>query len=141
MSLHTRARFLLVVSVVFGLYSLLWGLAPFPLVNFPARLILDSADWPVDNLYAELDKNTMLLSAIGAGLLGAVSVFLGKIVVPALKEGNKPIINATILAMVVWYVIDSVGSIAAGVSSNVVFNSIYLALVLLPLVGIKSDEV
>ncbi len=82
----------------------------------------------------------MLLSAIGAGLLGAVSVFLGKIVVPAVKDGNKSIINATILAMCVWYAIDGVGSIAAGVSSNVVFNSVYLALVLIPLVGIKENK-
>ncbi|NOY83950.1 MAG: hypothetical protein GXO96_03835 [Nitrospirae bacterium] len=140
MSLHARAKFLFVVSIIFGLYSFLWGLAPFPTVNFPARLILDAADWPIDNLSTELDRNTMFLSAIGAGLLRAISIFLGKIVVPAVKEGNKSIINATILAMSVWYTIDGIGSIAAGVSQNVIFNSIYLVLVLIPLVGIKENK-
>ena len=140
MSLNTRAKFLMIVSIVFFVYSLLWGLAPFSEINVPARLILDLADWPVDNLASPLDKNTMWLSAIGAGLLCAVSIFLGGIVVPALKEGNKSIIRTTILAMIVWYIIDSVGSVAAGVSSNVFFNSIYLTLVLIPLVGVGKNQ-
>ncbi len=141
MSLNTRANFLMVVSIIFGIYSLLWGLAPFAGFNIPARFILDFSDWPIDNLSAPLDRNTMWLSAIAAGLLGAVSIFLGRIVVPALKEGNRPVIHATILAMMVWYILDSAGSMAAGVSSNVVFNSIYLALVLIPLVCINKNAV
>ncbi len=141
MSLQLRAKFMMVVSIVFGIYSLLWATAPFDTINFPARLILDSADWPVDNLFSPLDKETQLLSAIGSGLLAAIAIFLGGIVVPAIREGNRPVIRTTIVAMVVWYIIDGVGSIASGVGSNVIFNSIYLALVLIPLVGAKkSDE-
>ena len=140
MSLNARANFLMIVSITFALYSLLWGLAPFSDINMPARFILDLADWPVDNLSTPLDKNTMWLSSIGAGLLAAISIFLGGIVVPALKEGNQSIINTTILAMIVWYIIDGLGSIAAGVTSNVFFNSIYLALVLIPLVCIDKSK-
>ncbi len=140
MSLNTRANFLMVVSVIFAIYSLLWGLAPFSEFNISARFILDLADWPINNLDSPLDKNTMWLSAIGAGLLATVSVFLGGIVVPAIREKNTRIINITILAMLVWYVIDSAGSMAAGVGSNVFFNSIYLALVLTPLVCMGIDK-
>ncbi|VAW97769.1 hypothetical protein MNBD_GAMMA20-2242 [hydrothermal vent metagenome] len=141
MSRHLRAKSMMMVSVVFGIYSLLWATAPFDAINFPARLILDSADWPVDNLFSPLDKETQLLSAIGSGLLAAVAIFLGGIVVPAIREGNRSVIRTTIVAMVAWYIIDGVGSIASGAGSNVIFNSIYLALVLIPLVGAKkSDE-
>lgn len=140
MSLNTRANFLMVVSIIFAIYSLLWGLAPFSEFNISARFILDLADWPIDNLEIPLDRNTMWLSAIGAGLLAAVSVFLGGLVVPAIRERNIRIINTTILAMSLWYVIDSAGSIAAGVISNVFFNSIYLVLVLIPLVCIGKNE-
>jgi len=140
MSLNARANFLMIVSVAFFIYSLLWGLAPFSEIDFPARFILDLADWQIDKLDAPLDTNTMWLSAIGAGLLAAVSIFLGGIVVPAIRERNTRIINTTILAMGIWYVIDGVGSIAAGVTSNIFFNSIYLALVLIPLVCIGKNE-
>ncbi len=114
--------------------------APVHCFSLSARIILDLADWPIDSLSTPLDRNTMWLSAVGAGLLAAVSIFLGGIVVPALKEGNRPIIRTTIIAMSVWYIIDNIGSIAAGVSSNVVFNSIYFALILIPLLGIGKNQ-
>ncbi len=140
MSLNTRANFLMVVSIVFVIYSLLWALAPFSGINIPARLIIDFADWPMGNFDVPLDRNTMWLSAIGAGLLAAVSVFLGGIVVPAIKARDTRTTNVTILAMGLWYVIDSAGSFAAGVNSNVFFNSIFLALVLIPIVGIEKSD-
>ena len=63
MSLATRARLMKVVAVVFFLYAILWGLAPFPEFNLPARLILDMSNWPVDSLSTPLDQNTQWLSA------------------------------------------------------------------------------
>jgi len=140
MSRNTRSKFMIIVSIMFAVYSVLWGLAPFENLNFPARIILDLADWPLDNYSKPLDKNTKLLSAIGAGLLGAVSIFLGGIVVPAIRENNKSIIRTTILAMTAWYIIDGIGSMASGVTSNIVFNSIYLGLVLVPLLWKETEE-
>ncbi len=131
---------MMIVAIIFAAFSVFWATAPFTTINLPARFILDLSDWPLDNLSAQLDKNIMWLSAIGAGLLGAIAIFLGGIVAPAIKEGNKPIIHTTILAMVFWYVIDSAGSIASGVASNVFFNSIYLALVLIPLIGAGKNK-
>ncbi len=140
MSRSTRSKFMLLISGIFAFYAVLWGIAPYESINFPSRLILDSLDWPIDNLSTPLDKNTMLLSAIGAGLLGAIAVFLGGIVAPAIKEGNKTIMHTAISAMLVWYVIDGAGSIATGVASNVVFNSVYLALILTPLLWKDKEE-
>ena len=140
MSRNTRSKLMLLVAGVFAFYAVLWGLAPYESVNFPSRLILDSLDWPIDNLSTPLDKNTMLLSAIGAGLLGAIAVFLGGIVAPAIQEGNKSIMRAAVVAMLVWYFIDGVGSIASGVASNVVFNSVYLVLILIPLLWKDLEE-
>ncbi len=140
MSLDTRAKFMMVVAITFFIYSILWALAPYPSINLPARLILDLADWPLDNLATPLDRNTQWLSAIGAGVLAAISVFLGGIVVPAIKKADTSVTRTTILAMVVWYVIDSTGSVASGVSSNVFFNTIYLVLVLIPLIRINPND-
>ena len=139
MTRDLRAKLMMGIAIVFAIYSILWGLAPYESVNLPARFILDVSDWPFDKLSLPLDRNTMWLSSISAGLLFAVSVFLGGIVVPAIREGNQAIIRTTILAMVAWYLIDSVGSVAAGVASNAFFNTIYLVLVLIPLLG-KADS-
>lgn len=77
---------------------------------------------------------------ISAGLLASISIFLGGIVVPALKRHDISIIRTTKIAMITWYIIDSTGSIAAGVSSNVFFNTIYSVLVLIPLVCINKKS-
>jgi len=131
---------MMIVAVIFFIYSVLWALAPYPSINLPARYILDLSDWPLDNLESPLDRNTQWLSSIAAGILVAVSIFLGGIVVPAIKERNISIIRTTIIAMVTWYLIDSIGSVASGVASNVFFNSIYLVLILIPLLGIENSS-
>ncbi len=114
--------------------------ASYESINLPARFLIDFLDWPLDKTSLAFDRNTMWLSSIGAGLLAAVAIFLGGIVAPAIKEGNQSIIRTTTVAMVVWYLIDSIGSIAAGVPSNAVFNTIFLALILLPLWSGPSEE-
>jgi hypothetical protein len=53
------------------------------------------------------------------------------IVYPAVRDGPKPIIKTAIIAGIVWFVVDSAGSIAAGVPANAVLN----AITLIPLIG------
>lgn len=140
MSLNTRANFMQVVAVIFFIYSVLWATAPFVEINLPARLILDAADWPIDSLSDPLGRDAKWLSAIGAGVLAAMSVLLGGVVAPAIRQGNVSVARMTIIAIIAWYLIDGIGSIAAGVGSNVFFNTIYLVLVLAPLLCIKSGQ-
>ena len=139
MSLSNRAKAVKIISIVLIVYSILWGLAPYKGINISARFILDLSDWPLDNLDQELSRNVMWLTAISAGLLGAISVFFYGIIAPAVKRGDKSIINSAIVAMFLWYFIDSVGSIVAGVASNAVFNTLYLVLILTPIIGIKTN--
>ena len=138
MSLHFRSRFMMVIAAIFFIYAMLWALAPYSSFNLPARLILDISDWPLNNFTVPLDRNTQWLSSIAAGLLAALAIFFGGVVAPAIKQRNTVITRKAILAMVVWYIIDNAGSIASGVVSNVVFNSVYLALVLIPLIGVEQ---
>jgi hypothetical protein len=135
MSAETRSRFMMIIAIIFTLYSLLWGLAPYESVNLPARFILDVSDWPFDKTMVALDRNTQWLSSISAGLLLAISIILAGIVAPAIKAENQSIIRTTIVAFIAWYLVDSIGSVAAGVPSNAFFNTIYLVLVLIPLWG------
>ncbi|MBL1276950.1 MAG: hypothetical protein COB30_012770 [Ectothiorhodospiraceae bacterium] len=137
MSLELRSKLMVIVSVVLGIYAIIWGVAPYTSYNISARVLLDILDWPLDNMAAELDRNTKWLSAIGAGLLAAVAIFLGGIVAPALKRGDEAIIKVAFWAIMAWYIIDGLGSLAVGITSNVIFNTFYLVLMIGPLVGIN----
>lgn len=116
------------------------GLAPLDNLNLPSRLTLDLVDWPIDNYSIPIDTKTKFLSAIEAGLLDAISVFLDGIVVPAIRDGNESMIRTTIFAMTFWCVTEGIGSIASRDAYNVVFNSIYLSLVLAPLLWKDTEK-
>ena len=138
MSLELRFKLIRIVAIVLALYAVIWGLAPFTPINISARFLLDVLDWPIDNTAQALDRNTKWLSAIGASLLAAIAVLLWGIIAPALKRGDAEVARTALLAFVAWYVIDGAGSIAAGVHSNVVFNTIYLVAMIGPLIGMPK---
>jgi len=136
---QTSAKLMKIVAWGFIGFAVVWGLAPYEPINEPSRILIDILDWPYGDAPAAIDRNTMWLSSIGAGLVVAISIMLLGIVVPALENSNKPVIRTTIIAFTAWYVVDGVGSIASGVASNVFFNSILLTGVLVPLLLIRLD--
>ncbi len=139
MTLELSSKLMAIVSVVLGIYALIWGVAPYTSYNLSARILLDVLDWPLDNMANELDRNTKWLSAIGAGLLASVAIFLGGIVAPALKRGDAAIIKVAFWEIMAWYIIDGLGSLAVGITSNVIFNTFYLVLMIGPLIGINYE--
>ena len=140
MSLEFRSSLMRFVAVALAFYSIVWGLAPYASFNISARFLLDTLDWPIDNTSAALDSNTMWLSAIGAGLLAAVAILLWGVVAPALARGDREVARTTLIAFLTWYFIDGAGSIRVGIISNVVFNTIYLIPMVIPLIGIAKKR-
>jgi len=140
MTPETSAKTITAVSWGFLLFAFVWGLAPYTTINAPARLLLDVLDWPPGTATAALDRNTMWLSSIGAGLTVLVSILLLGIVVPAIRAGDRRVIRVTIWAAIGWFVVDGAGSIASGVASNVFFNAFLLAGMLVPLMAVKIKQ-
>ena len=138
MSLDLRFKLMRMVALILGFYALIWATAPFTSMNISARFLLDLLDWPLDSINVPLERNTKWLSAIGAGLLAMVAILLWGIVAPALKKGDRAVAQTTLLAILVWYIIDGVGSIAVGIVSNVVFNTLYLIAMVIPLIGMPK---
>lgn len=140
MSLEFRAKFMQLNAITFIVFGLVWGLAPYVSINLPSRFIIDLLDWPLDNLSAQLSRDVMWLTSIGAGLTIAFSIFLYGVVAPAIKHNDKNIIRTTIIATTAWFIIDSTGSIVSGVASNAFFNSLFFVLLMIPLLGIKPEK-
>jgi len=139
MTPKTSATFMRIVAYGFLAFAAIWALAPYAPVSAPARLLLDLLHWPLGDAPAQLSQNTMWLSSIGAGLVVALSVFLLGLVAPALENGDRRTIRVAMMAIIGWYVVDSAGSVASGVASNAVFNTIFLIAVLVPLLMVKHE--
>ncbi len=139
MTPQNSAKTIRYVAYAFIGFAVIWGLAPYQGINWPSRALLDLLNWPFGDGAPVFSQSEMWLSSIGAGLTFAISVMLIGIVAPAAKKMDRNTIRVTIWAFIVWYLVDSVGSVASGVPSNALFNLILLVAILVPLVLIKDD--
>jgi len=103
------------------------------------NFLYDMVDWPMDGAATVIFEQTRLLGAISGGVFASWSVLLILIVAPAIARGDEEIRRAAVTAILVWFFIDSAGSLAAGFPVNAAFNSVYLASLLAPLLMVKKN--
>jgi len=140
MTPKTSAILIKLAAWGFLAFAFIWALAPYGAISEPARLLLDLLDWPLGDAAPALSRSEMWLSSVGAGLVAAISIMLLGIVVPAIKRSDRKTVRVTIWAFVGWYIIDSAGSVASGVASNAVFNTLFLIAILVPLMALRYDK-
>ncbi|MEE9321905.1 MAG: hypothetical protein V3U76_15780 [Granulosicoccus sp.] len=120
-------------------FATIWITAAIPGFDRPGKLLIDMLDWPLDGNHNELSQDARWLSAIGAGLTASLGVMLLLVVVPGLKAGIASVRSGALIAITVWYVVDSVGSVTAGVPSNAFFNTIFYLALVIPLWMARTD--
>ncbi len=140
MTPHNSARMVQFTTWMFIAFAFVWGLAPYTAINEPARLLIDLLDWPPGDASPVLSRSQMWLSSIGAGLVFAICIFLLGIVVPAVRRSDKKTARVTLWAFLGWFIVDGVGSAASGVHSNILFNSILLAGIVIPLLLLRYEN-
>lgn len=138
MSPLAAAGLMRLVAVSFFLFGLIFASVAFAPLAAPGLFLLDLLKWPLDGDPAALSQEARWLSAIGGGVLAAFAVFMHMIVAPGLAREDGEIRRAAIAAILVWFVIDSAGSVAAGAASNAVFNAGFMALYLAPILLARS---
>lgn len=122
-----------ITAVVVGSFGPVFFLGTMRPTLEPARLTLDILSWPVDGGTTYASADTRFLSALTGGFLlgwGVMIWFLSSWVYDAAPEGVRRTVLAGILS---WFVLDSLGSIASGNPSNVLFNLVVLLIAVGPL--------
>lgn len=118
------------IVIGFGLVTVLGAL---PATSAPVILLVDLVFWPVDDLQRVSAPETRLLWAISGGILTGWGVLLWQIST-RLYPQDPALARTLILSSVsVWFVVDSLGSIAAGAPLNAVLNIGFLLLFFVPL--------
>lgn len=140
MSPKNSAKTIRIVAILFIIFAIIWGLAPYQAINAPSRVLLDILDWPFGDASPTFTGSEMWLSSIGAGLTAAISIMLIGIVAPAVEKSDRKTARVTILAFIIWYIVDSVGSVVSGIPSNAFFNLILLIAILIPLSCVKYED-
>ncbi len=133
---RTRARYrsyLTVTAVVVGSFGPVFALGSELATSGPAAWTLDLLDWPLDGQQDYAAQTTRFLSAVAGGFLlgwGLTIYALRAWVYDSAPEGVR---RSVVVGLVAWFVLDSVGSVAAGAPSNVVGNVIVLLLAVGPM--------
>lgn len=114
-------------------FGLLIALAAHPATAAPTMLLADLLIWPFDGNPTLPEQTARLVSAIAGGVMAGWGVMFWMVasqVLPDRPEVGRRLILASLL---VWFVIDSTGSLAAGVPLNIAGNLLFLAAFLIPL--------
>lgn len=124
---------LVVTAIVVGVFGPIFSLATKSQTDELARLSLDLLAWPVDGGQVYSDDSMRFLSALTGGFLfgwGVMILCLRQWVYDLAPDQTRRAIVAGLLA---WFFLDSIGSLSAGVPSNVMFNILVLFFALGPL--------
>jgi hypothetical protein len=133
-----RARFWLRAAaatvVVFGGLIVLGA---HPATAWPVASMADLIFWPFDGRQTVGAPATRLLSAITGGVMVGWGVMLWLVADRLLPR--DPHLAAALIrnGSTSWFIVDSLGSLAAGAPLNVLGNAVFLAIFLLPLARLR----
>lgn len=138
----TAANLLKFIGWGFILFGIAFVSLAFAGYDGPAQKLLILFDWQTLSHDQVMTRNARwwagILSGLSAGF-GALYVF---VVAPLLTAGHAPSARIArrggLIAVCIWMVIDSAGSYAAGVPSNVVMNALFFAMIAGPLWAVRT---
>ncbi len=133
MQVQTRIVWLKVASDILIVFGLLTAMASLAAMAGPTSFLADLIFWPVDGSQAISSETDRLLAAITGGLctgLGVLFYLLTTKLYPSDPKLTRLLISTSLGS---WFVVDSLGSVAAGAPLNALFNLGFLMLFLPPL--------
>ena len=133
MQAQTRILWLKIASDLLIIFGLLTALASIASLAAPTSLLVDLIFWPIDGGQAVASDTAHLLAAITGGLttgLGVLFYLMTTRLMPIDPKLTRLLMSASLGS---WFIVDSLGSIAADASLNVLFNALFAALFMIPL--------
>lgn len=140
MNLESRIRWLKIASGITMGFGILIAAAAIPALKAPTVLLLDLIYFPVDGAQTMADPASRLFSAVTGGVLtgwGLMAWLIANDLMPEQPELARRIV---LLSIGTWFVIDSSMSIAAGAPLNALFNTGFLAMFCLPVLGLRGPR-
>lgn len=114
------------------LFALMISLGSHPSTDLLYRWFSDFIFLPIGDPVSELTEEARLLAAILGGIMTGFAIFVWMLT-DALIDENPLLLRKIIMTvMAVWFVVDGTGSFAAGAWVNVIANTGFLAMFVVP---------
>ena len=132
-SMRIIGWFSLLIAVVFA-----WGSVFDP--GGLNDLFLQHAATGENGIAGVATQEAKLVMAVAGGVFGGRVGFYLFISAPGIEQQNPMIRRGTILAFLIWFLIDSSASIGTGNATNAVLNIVVLAFYLWPVLLVKKSN-
>ena len=140
MELHRQRRGLRFAAGIVIASGFLIVLGAHPATGLPVRMLVDLLVWPMDSGETLSGGDARLLAAISGGVLAGWGLMIWHLAGSPLERDPDGIRRAITQATLIWFVVDTGGSIAAGAPLNGVSNLLYLWLLLWPLRRVRRPQ-
>ena len=133
MSIHAAASWLKGACAVLIGFGIVIALAALPGLATPIAFLVDLVFWPVDGMPTASGPEARLWRAICGGLLIGWGLMIWLIVSRLLPREPALARRLVLSGIGAWFVVDSLGSIAAGAPLNAALNVGFLLAFVAPL--------
>ena len=132
MTPHVTTRWLKLMSLFVILLGLLVAFGAHPATALPATWLSDIVFWPFDGAQTLEAPAARVLAAISGGVMAGWGAMMW-LVLDRLMPADPAIARLLIIeAILVWFVVDSAGSFAAGATVNVLLNTMLMLAFVIP---------
>ncbi len=133
----TWAKVACIATIAAGLVAVA---ASTPATSEPWRFLFDLLTWPIDGSPAAFLHETSAVNAVLGGTMAGWGTLMYLIVTGPIAHGDTQPIKPLLVSLTVWFLVDSGGSLLAGIPLNIVLNLGFLALFLPPLLSLMQDH-
>jgi hypothetical protein len=140
MSASAQVRWLRAAALITVATGLVAAAASSPSGERPWRLLLDLLAWPIDGEPDRFDPVTSAVNAVTGGVMVGWGTLMYLIARGPFARGDTALATPVLLSVLAWFVVDSMGSFAAGLPGNVVLNVGFLLLLAPPLHRMRRDR-
>ena len=144
MSPKTAALLIKLMGWGFIIFGVVFVAISFPNLDGFARWLTQFFDWSGQAVTEPMTRNARWYAAIMSGLSVGFGTFFVFLVAPLLTHSERSVQliakRGGLIAAISWYMVDSLGSLAASVPSNVATNTVFLLAFIVPLLMVKFDD-
>ena len=133
MTPQQHKSWLRVTAVIVGSFGPVFALGSVAATAEPARFTMDLLAWPPDGATTWTHPDTRFLSALAGGFLLGWGVLIWQLATHVYDTCPEGVRRAVLSSLLVWFVVDTAGSVASGNASNAFFNTLVLMVAAGPL--------
>ena len=131
MSVRTSVRWYQLACLITMVTGVICALASHPATDGVWLFLFDMLKWPIDANPGAFNDDTRAVNAVLGGTMvgwGLLMYLLTNHIVT-----NAALARSVLLALIAWFVVDSAGSVLAGLPGNILLNAAFLVLFVPPL--------